>query len=59
MRITAESLGVSNHTLIFFFLSFTSCSYVIADCRRLDDAAFQAILAKRVHEQVVPPDPRA
>ena len=31
---------------------------MIADCCRHDDAAFQAILAKRMHEQLVPPDPR-
>jgi hypothetical protein len=30
---------------------------VIADCRRLDDAALRAILTKRVFEQLVLPDP--
>ena len=30
---------------------------VIADCRRLDDAALQAILTKRVFKQLVLPDP--
>jgi hypothetical protein len=31
---------------------------VIADCRRLDDAALRAILTQRMLEQLVPPDPR-
>src|SRR5262249_12163690 len=31
---------------------------VISDCRWCDDGALQAILTKRVFEQLVPPDPR-
>ena len=31
---------------------------VIADCRRLDDAALKAEFAQRVFEQLVPPNPR-
>jgi hypothetical protein len=31
---------------------------MVADRRGHDDAAFQAILAKRMREQLVPPDPR-
>jgi hypothetical protein len=30
---------------------------VIADCRRLDDAALQAEVAERMREQLLPPDP--
>jgi len=31
---------------------------VIADCRWLDDAAFQAVATKGVLKQLVPPNPR-